>query len=126
MPRTINRVELLGRVGLEPEMRYTPSGTAVTRLRVATDRQTAEGETQTDWHTVVCWGKLGEAVNAYVEKGSRIYLAGRLQHRSYEDSASEKRYQTEINAQDVVFLDGRNGAAKPGDEESPPEDDLPF
>ena len=70
MTRTINRVELLGRVGTDPEMKYTPGGTAVTRLRLATDRYRKNAEDATDWHTVVVWGKQGEAVNTYVGKGS--------------------------------------------------------
>ena len=84
MSRTINRVELLGRVGNEPEMRYTPSGTAVTQLRLATDRNRQNGETEADWHTVTVWDKLGEAVNQYVQKGQRLYVAGRLAQNTYE------------------------------------------
>jgi single-strand DNA-binding protein len=126
MPRTINRVELLGRVGVEPEMRYTPSGTPITRLRLATDRPKQDGETETDWHTVICWGKLAEAVNSYVQKGARIYLSGRLQHSSYEDSQGQKRYQTEVHAQEVVFLDSRPASGDAAGEDVPQEDDLPF
>ena len=113
MSRTINRVELLGRVGAEPEMRYTPNGTAVTHLRVATDRPRQNGETETDWHTVTVWDKLGEAVNQYVEKGQRIYVAGRLAQNSYEAKDGNRRYSTEIYAAEVVFLDGggNNGSA---------------
>ena len=71
MARTINKVELLGRVGLDPEMQYTPGGTAVTKLRLATDHRRQDGETTADWHNVV-WGKIAEAVNQYVGKGDRI------------------------------------------------------
>ena len=78
MARTINKVELLGRVGTDPEMKYTPNGTAVTNLRLATDRYRRDGEDATDWHTVIVWGKTGEAVNEYVQKGQRVYVAGRL------------------------------------------------
>ena len=132
MPRTINRIELLGRVGIEPEMRYAPSGTAITRLRLATDRPTADGKTETEWHTVICWGKLGEAVNQYVQKGGRIYLSGRLHHRAYEDGKGEKRYQAEVHANEVVFLDGKPNGNEPAPSgpavqtEEPPTDDLPF
>ena len=84
MARTINRIELLGRVGTEPEMRYAPTGTAVTTFRVATDRRRQSGETETDWHNVVCFAKQAEAVNTYVGKGDRIYLCGSLAHSSYE------------------------------------------
>ena len=78
MARTINRVELLGRVGADPEMRYTQGGTAITQLRLATDRHRQNGDTDTDWHSVTCWAKLAEAVNEYVEKGDRLYVSGRL------------------------------------------------
>ena len=69
MSRTINKVELLGRVGTDPEMQYTPGGTAVTKLRLATDRYRKEGEDATDWHNIVCWSNTAEAVNQYVAKG---------------------------------------------------------
>ena len=82
MARTINRIELLGRVGTDPEMHYAPSGTAVTKFRVATDRRRQNGETETDWHNVVCFSKQAEAVNTYVGKGDRIYLSGSLAHSS--------------------------------------------
>ena len=109
MSRTINRVELLGRVGTEPEMRYTQGGTAVTQLRLATDRRRQNGETETDWHNVVCWGKTGEAVNQYVAKGDRIYVAGRLAQNAWENEDGQRRYRTEMHASEVVFLDSRNG-----------------
>ncbi len=70
MARTINKVTLLGRVGTDPEMQYTPGGTALTKLRLATDRHRSNGDTEADWHNVVCWDKLAEAVNTYVGKGS--------------------------------------------------------
>ena len=76
MAKTINKVELLGRVGNDPEMRYTASGIAVTQLRLATDRGRKNGESETDWHTVVVWDKIGEAVAEYVQKGQRLYVAG--------------------------------------------------
>ena len=69
MARTINKVELLGRVGTDPEMKYTPSGTAVTQLRLATERRRQDGETEADWHNVVIWSKTAEAVNQYVGEG---------------------------------------------------------
>ena len=109
MPRTINRVELLGRVGADPEMRYTQSDTPVTQLRLATDRRRQNEETIADWHSVVCWGKLAEAVHQYVSKGDRLYVAGRLVQSSYEAEDGQRRYRTEIHAQEVVFLDSRNG-----------------
>ena len=109
MARTINKVELLGRVGTEPEMSYTPNGTAVTKLRLATDRYRKEGENGTDWHSVVCWDKLAEAVNQYVVKGQRVYVAGRLVQNSWEGDDGQRRHRTEVHASEVVFLDSRNG-----------------
>ena len=109
MSKTINKVELLGHVGTEPEMRYAPSGTAVTTFRMATDRRRQNAETETDWHNVVCWAKQAEAVNTYVGKGDRIYVAGSLAQNSYEDKDGQRRYRTEVHASEVVFLDSRNG-----------------
>ena len=110
MAKTINKVELLGRVGADPEMRYTNSGIAVTQMRLATDRYQRNGEDATDWHTVVVWDKLAEAVAHYVEKGQRLYVAGRLVQSSWEGDDGQRRYRTEVHAQDVVFLDSsRNG-----------------
>ena len=110
MAKTINKVELLGRVGADPEMKYTASGTAVTQLRLATDRVRKGGESETDWHQIVVWDKLAEAVAQYVEKGQRIYVAGRLAQNSWTGDDGQRRYRTEIHAQEVVFLDSaRNG-----------------
>ena len=77
MAKSINKVELLGRVGADPEMKYTASGIAVTQLRLATDRVRKGGESETDWHQIVVWDKLAEACANYVEKGQRLYVAGR-------------------------------------------------
>ena len=98
MSRTINKVELLGRVGTDPEMQYTPGGTAVTKLRLATDRYRKEGEDATDWHNIVCWSNTAEAVNQYVAKGDRIYVAGRLVQNSWEGDDGQRRHRTEVHA----------------------------
>ena len=123
MARTINKVELLGRVGTDPEMKYTPNGTAVTNLRLATDRYRRDGEDATDWHTVIVWGKTAEAVNNYVTKGQRVYVAGRLVQNTWEGDDGQRRHRTEIHTQEVVFLDSNNGngngASDDGDEDSP-------
>ena len=128
MSRTINKVELLGRVGTDPEMQYTPGGTAVTKLRLATDRYRKEGEDATDWHNIVVWGATAEAVNQYVAKGDRIYVAGRLVQNSWEGDpstgsgqAGQRRHRTEIHASEVVFLDskGGNGNGDASDIEQP-------
>ncbi|MYA01822.1 MAG: single-stranded DNA-binding protein [Chloroflexi bacterium] len=109
MSRTINRVELLGRVGSDPELRHTHGGTAVAQLRLATDRRRENGNDETDWHTVVCWAKQAEAVAEYVRKGERVYVAGRLQQHSWETDGGERRSQIEIHASEVIFLGSGNG-----------------
>ena len=110
MARTINKVELLGRVGTEPEMKYTQGGTAIVQLRLATDRRRQDGEVEADWHNVVIWSKSAEAVNEYIGKGDRIYVAGRLVNNTWEGDDGQRRYRTEIHASEVVFLDSsRNG-----------------
>ena len=114
MARTINKVELLGRVGTDPEMRYTQDGIAVTRIRLATDRYRKNSEPETDWHTVVVWGKQGEAVNRYVAKGQRVYVAGRLVQNTWENDDGQRRHSTEVHASEVVFLDSGSNAGDRG------------
>ena len=111
MAKTINKVELLGRVGADPEMKYTQSGTAITQLRLATDRHRQDGSVEADWHSITCWAKLGEAVNQYVGKGDRLYVSGKLVQNSYETEDGQRRHRTEIHASEVVFLDSRNGGS---------------
>ncbi|MYE38757.1 MAG: single-stranded DNA-binding protein [Chloroflexi bacterium] len=131
MAKTINKVELLGRVGSDPEMKYTASGIAVTQLRLATDRVRKGGEAETDWHSVVVWDKLADAVANYVEKGQRIYVAGRLVQNSWTADDGQRRYRTEIHAQDVVFLDSARNGNGSGEHantgaNTQTDDDLPF
>ena len=114
MSRTINKVELLGRVGTDPEMRYTPNGTAVTKLRLATDRYRKDADDATDWHNIVCWSNTAEAVNQYVGKGQRIYVAGRLVQNTWQTEDGQPRSRTEVHANEVVFLDGGNGNGNGG------------
>ena len=123
MSRTINRVELLGRVGADPELRRTQGGTSVAQLRLATDRRNGEGESQTDWHSVVCWAKQAEAVAEYVRKGERVYVSGRLQQQSWETDAGERRSRIEVHAQEVIFLGSGNSNGRKADGA---EGDQPF
>ena len=117
MSRTINRIELLGRVGTDPELRQTRNATApgsgpgqaVCRLWLATDRRDSGGESQTDWHNLVVWGKTAEAVAEYVQKGDRIYASGRLGYDSWEDQDGQRRQTTEVHVNEVVFLDHSGG-----------------
>ena len=122
MSRTINRVELLGRVGTDPETRHSQGGTAVTTLRLATDRRRQNGETEADWHSVVCWGKQAEAVAEYVKKGNRLFVAGSLAQNTFEREDGQRVYRTEVHAQEVVFLDSNgNGSGRSGEQEEDAE-----
>jgi single-strand DNA-binding protein len=109
----MNRVELLGRVGTVPDLKYAQNGTAVCQFRMATDRRRQNGQTEADWHSVVCFGKLAEAVAEYVQKGNRLFIAGSLAQNSYEREDGERVYRTEVHAQEAIFLDsngnGGNG-----------------
>ena len=110
-----------------------PSQSCATVI-LATDRLRRDGDDETDWHQVVVWDKLAEAVAQYVEKGQRIYVAGRLAQNSWTGDDGQRRYRTEIHAQDVVFLDssrngnggGNNGSYASADAGQPVDDDLPF
>jgi len=112
MSKDLNKVQLIGRLGADPETRYTPQGSAITKLRIATSRgwRTAEGEDrdETEWTNVVAWNKLAEICAQYLRKGARVYIEGRLQTRSWDDQESgQKRYMTEVVANDMIMLDSR-------------------
>ena len=109
----INKVILVGNVGLDPEVRTTESGVKVARVRLATteriyNRQTNESTDLTEWHTITLWRGLAEVVDKYVRKGSQIYVEGRLRTREWTDKDNIKRYSTEILADDLKLL-GRRG-----------------
>src|SRR5450756_2383424 len=126
MSGSLNRVMLIGRLTRDPELRFTPSGTAVCNLAIATNRygQDPSGERReyTDYHDIVVWNsgnrKLAELCGQYLQKGRLVYIEGRLQTRSWDDKdTGAKRYKTEVNANDVQFLDSRQdgGGAPAGD-----------
>ena len=105
---SVNRAELIGRLGRGPDMRYTPEGHVVTKFSVATDRPTKRGaEPETDWHQVVCWGPVAEFAGQYLGKGRLVYIAGRITYRSWDGKDGQKRYATEIVASEVIALDRR-------------------
>lgn len=111
----VNKVTIVGRLGQDPELKYTTSGQGVTRFTVATsdtwkDKNTGEKQERTEWHRIVVWGKLAELCNDYLKKGRQVYLEGKLQTRSWEDSSGIKKYTTEIIANNIVFL-GSNAEA---------------
>ncbi len=116
MARGVNKVILIGNLGNDPEVRYMPSGGAVTNLRIATtdtwrDKQSGERQEQTEWHQVVFFGKLAEIAGEYLKKGSRVYVEGRLRTRKWQDKSGNDRYTTEIVVNDMQMLDSRGGSA---------------
>ena len=115
MARGVNKVTLIGNLGEEPELRYTGSGTAVCNMRLATNEsytdKNGEEVQNTEWHSLVAWGRLAEVCNEYLEKGSQVYFEGKLQTRSWEDRDDNTRYTTEVKAQEMMFLDGNRDQA---------------
>jgi len=111
MARGINKVILIGNVGADPELRYTPSGAAVTNFNVATNEswtdKSGERQDQTEWHRIVAWSRLAEICNQYLRKGSKVYIEGRLQTRNWEGQDGQKRYTTEVIAREMQMLDSR-------------------
>ena len=160
MARGVNKVILIGNSGADPELRYTPGGTAVSNFSIATNESwtdsSGERQERTEWHRIVVWGRLAEICNQYLRKGSKVYIEGKLQTRSWEGQDGLKRYTTEVVARDMQMLDTRGemggmdgsygggssqggGQAKPQSDasasddtatsEPPPyaaDDDLPF
>ena len=149
---SVNKVILVGNLGRDAELRYTPGGAAVARLNMATTEvwndKSGQRQEKTEWHRVVLWGKTAESLSEYLTKGKQIYIEGRLQTRQWDDKDGNKRYTTEIRSDRVVLLGGggggrggpssgggeRSGADRggdfggPGPEGSAPltDDDIPF
>ncbi len=150
MARSLNKVMLIGNLGKDPEMRYTPAGVPVASFSMATSEswRDQDGNTQerTEWHNIVAWRKLAEICAEYLKKGKKVYIEGRIQTRSYDDkNTGQKRYITEVIADNMIMLDGGGGAQRSageggqasgrtpevqGAQESEPgkspDDDLPF
>ena len=145
MARGINKVILVGNLGADPEVRYMPSGSAVTNLSVATseswkDKQTGEQKERTEWHKVAMFGRLAEISAEYLRKGSQVYIEGRIRTRKWQDKDGNDRWTTEVIADEMQMLGGRGGGGAParGDSQSqspapqraaePDEfdDDIPF
>jgi len=129
---SLNKVMLIGNVGTDPEMRFTPNGSPVTTYRMAVSRNftTSDGDRrqETEWFTVVTWNRLGETCNQFLTKGKRIYVEGSLRTRSWEGQDGQKRSQMEVVASRVIFLD-RSGAApltEGGTMDDIGVEDLPF
>lgn len=114
MAKDLNKVMLIGRLGTEPELRYTQQGVPITTFRMAISRQWRDSDgnqrDETEWFTVVSWNRLAEICSEFLQKGARVYIEGRLQNRSWDDPQSgEKRYRTEIVASDMIILENRQG-----------------
>ena len=112
MAKSLNKVMLIGNLGKDPEVKFTPGGTAVAKFSLATNERfkdkAGEWQDRTEWHNIVAWQRLAEIVGEYVKKGSKIYIEGRLQTSSWEDKQSgEKKYRTEIIASDLLLLGSR-------------------
>lgn len=147
--KSLNKVQLIGNLGKDPELSYTPSGVAVAKFSVATGERWKDQEgnfqERTEWHNIVTWRKLAEICGQYLKKGSKVYLEGKLQTRSWDDkNTGAKRYATEIVADDLIMLDSKGGgggassggmgggapidmpAEESGGGGAPEKDDLPF
>lgn len=114
MARGVNKVILVGNMGGDPEVRYMPSGNAVTNVTLATseswkDKQTGQNQERTEWHRVVFFNKLAEIAGEYLRKGSQVYIEGSLRTRKWQDQSGQDRYTTEIVASEMQMLGGRGG-----------------
>jgi len=119
--KSLNRVQLIGNLGKDPEVKYTPSGTPVAKLTLATNERykdkNGEWQDRTEWHNVVLWQRLAEIAGEYLKKGGKVYIEGRLQTRSWDDKqTNQKRYMTEVVASDLILLGGRGEGAGAGDD----------
>jgi len=142
MAKSVNKVILVGNVGQDPEVKYTPSGVPVARVSLATNERfkgnNDQWQDRTEWHNIVAWQRLAEIVGEYVRKGTKLYVEGKLQTTSWQDRQSgEKKYRTEIVARDLVLLgpreNGQNGASQTPNHDSDLEaassavdSDIPF
>src|SRR3954466_13548287 len=153
MAGSVNKVILIGNLGRDPEVRYTPSGQAVANFTVATNEawtdKAGQKQERTEWHRVVVWGKAAENCGEYLSKGRSVYVEGRLQTREWPNKEGAKQYTTEVVANQVLFLQGgergqgrgasRGGGGAPDEVGAPPpgmdegssspkaaEDDIPF
>ncbi len=122
MARGVNKVILIGNLGSDPEVKYTPNGAPVANFSLATNEswndKDGQRQERTEWHRLVLWSKLAEIAGQYLKKGAKIYVEGRLQTRSWDDQSGQKRYMTEVVVNDMQMLDsrGEGGGSGYGDE----------
>ncbi len=140
MASGVNKVILIGHLGADPDMRYTPSGAGVCELRLATSEswkdKNGQRQERTEWHRIVVWGKTAEICAKYLAKGRQVFIEGRIQTRTYDDKEGQKKYITEIIANDVQFLSGGRegggggggggGGRRGGGDEGPPPPEPDF
>jgi single-strand DNA-binding protein len=148
MARGINKVILVGNLGADPETRAMPSGSSVTNIRIATteswkDKNTGDQQERTEWHSIAFFGRLAEIAGEYLNKGSQVYVEGKLRTRKWQDREGNDRWTTEVVANELQMLGGRAGAGAPAqgaaptappqssgdapqDTSAPFDDDIPF
>jgi single-strand DNA-binding protein len=123
---SVNKVILIGNLGRDAELRFTPGGAAVATLNMATTEnwndKSGQRQEKTEWHRVVLWGKTAESLSEYLTKGKQIYVEGRLQTRQWDDKDGNKRYTTEIRGDRVVLLSSGSGGGRGGMSRGAPED----
>ena len=128
MGRGLNKVMIIGHLGRDPELRYTPSGRPVTSFSVATTRTwtSSDGERreETEWFNVVAWGNLAEICKTHLSKGQQVYIEGRLQTRGWEDESGTRHYRTELVASEMILLGERLSSDE--DDNDDPRDTFPF
>lgn len=127
---SLNKVQIIGNLGKEPEMRFTPSGSPVTTFSIACNRkytQDGQSKEETEWLSVVAWNKQAESCNQYLVKGSMVYVEGRLHTRTWDGQDGQKHYRTEVIASQVIFLDKKQtNTDHPPEGEEIPQEELPF
>lgn len=119
---SVNKVILIGRLGQNPEVRYTPSGAAVANFSIATQEnwndKAGQKQEKTEWHRIVVWGKTAENCSQYLTKGRQVYVEGRLQTRQWQDKDGQTKYTTEVQAQTVQFLGSAGASDRPNEQRS--------
>lgn len=131
MARGVNKVIIIGNLGADPEVRYLPSGSAVTNIRVATsegwkDKQTGETQERTEWHRIVFFNRLAEIASEYLRKGSKVYIEGSLRTNKWQDQTGNDRYTTEIIANSMQMLDSKGGAGGGVASMAPMQESVPV
>lgn len=130
MARGVNKVILIGNLGRDPEVRYSPNGGAIANITLATseswkDKNTGEQVDKTEWHRVVFFRRLAEIVGEYLKKGSKVYIEGKLQTRKWQDKEGNDRYTTEVVANEMQMLDSRGGSTSYNQDEAPAAQSAP-